>query len=259
MFVEALGTHVHAADFGAGDRTVVGLTGAFGTWEIWQPPFERLSRRARVVAYDHLGAGATHAPPEAVTFENLVALVPAVLDGLGVERCVLAADSAQVAVAVEAAARWPGRVEALALVAGGVAHPPSPVVAGFVAALRADAPAAVGAFVDLCVPEPDAAHLRAWLRAIVLRTGGERAAALVEAFVGVDVSNRVPGLAMPTAVVCGTADALPGSSLAEMQALAEAFPDATLEVLDGAGHVPTLARPAAVAAVLERLLDRSRP
>lgn len=186
-----------AVDIGAGDRTVVGVSGAFGTWEIWQPPFEALSRRARVIAYDHFGTGLTDVPPERVTFDEHAATLLALLDALAVERCVIAADSGMVAVAVEAALRAPDRVEGLALVAGGVAHSPSPTVSAFVEALRTDFDAALDLFVGLCLPDDETGEAARWLRAIIRRTGGERAAALVEALVGVDLSDRLPEVAVP--------------------------------------------------------------
>ena len=180
MFVEAHGQRVHTISFGAGERTIVGLSGAIGTWEIWQQPFELLSRRHRVVAYDHFGAGETHVPPELVTFDNQVELLEAVLDAHEVERCVLAGDSTMVAVAVEAALRHPGPDRSPGARRRGVVHRPSRVTEGFVAGLRSDFEATIDSFVAVCIPEDDSSHLREWLRDIIRRTGAERAAALAE-------------------------------------------------------------------------------
>lgn len=258
MFIEFRGHQVHAVSYGRGDLPVVGISGAIGTCEIWEPPFELLSVRHQVIAYDHLGVGSTHVPANEVTFENQTDLVEAVLDAFAVERCVLVGDSNMVAVAIEAAGRWPGRVSALALVAGGLVHRPEDTVVRFVAGLRHNFEATVDAFVALCIPEADSAHLRPRLRDIIVRTGGERAAILLESFYGVDVSDRLADLKMPTAVIHGDKDALPTSAPIVARQIAADVADGRLELLAGAGHVPTLTRPVQVGQIIQSLIEEVR-
>lgn len=59
---------VNTAAFGAGDRTIVGVGGWVGNWELWQQPFDRLRRTSRVIAYDHPGAGETDVALDHLTF-----------------------------------------------------------------------------------------------------------------------------------------------------------------------------------------------
>lgn len=259
MFIDAMGTRVHTVSFGAGERIVVGIAGSFGTWEMWQQPFELLSGRYRVIAYDHLGAGLTDAPDGLVSFESQVDCLFAVLDHYGVDRCVLAGDSNMVTVAIEAALREPDRFDGLALVAGGVVHEPDERVTAFVAGLRQDFDRTLDGFVAVCVPEPDAEHIRGWLQAIIRRTGAERAAKMVESFYGVDLSSRLPELGVPTTVIQGDHDALPASNAEAARRMAETIPQCRFVLLEGAGHVPTLTRPVDVARELELLFERPSP
>lgn len=245
MFIEVHGTMVHAAVYGAGEPTTVGLAGAFGNLEIWQPPFEMLHHSFRTVAIDHLGTGQTRVAPERVTFEGQVALVPAVLDALGIERCVLAGDSSLSAVALAVADRWPERVDRLVLVAGKIDHAPDERTRAFVTALRGSFDATVEGFVAYCLPEDERGHLRAWLYDIIARTGPERAARLVESFYDVEVRSLLRGIEMPALVVHGARDAV--TSVDEARVLAAELPNSELVILDDAGHVPTLSRPTAVA------------
>lgn len=203
MFIKVRGQLVHTVAYGEGAPTIVGVSGAFGNNEIWEQPFELLSRRHRVIAYDHFGTGETRVPPELVTFEDQVAVLRELLDALSVERCILAGDSNMAAVAVELALRYPERIQALVLVAGSVVHDENPLMIGFVAALRSDFEQTLEGFVGGCIPEADSEHLRDWLRDIISRTGGERAAALLESFYGTDLSDRLPELSMPTVVIHG--------------------------------------------------------
>lgn len=254
MFREIGGQFVHTVAYGVGDQAILGITGSFGTTDIWQQPFELLSRRYRTIAYDHYGTGLTHVSEDLVTFENQVRLVGDVLDAFEVERAIIAGDSSMIAVAVEFAARAPERVSALVLASGTLDFAPRETTLRFVRGLRADFDATLDFFVRLCLPEDERGHLRAWLRAIIARTGGERAARLVESFHDVDVRDRLPVITAPTLVIHGDLDRVGGHDVAAAEQIAQAIPGAHLHVLEGAGHVPTLSRPAEVAGVIEAFL-----
>lgn len=258
MFHQLRGHPVHTVDYGRGGTTIVGIAGAFGTCEIWEQPLELLSRTHRVIAYDHFGTGSTHVPAERVTFEEQVLLLESMLDVLAVDRCVLAGDSNMVAVAVEAALRWPHRFDGLVLVSGGVVHTETELVRRFIAGLREDFDATVDIFVGLCLPEDGSGHLRTWLRDIIRRTGGDRAALLLGSFHDVDLAHRLGEVAVPTVVITGEEDVMPSSTVALVRAMAERIPDCTLVELPGVGHVPTLSRPREVAEGIEELVRRIR-
>lgn len=254
MFLDIDGQLVHVVDHGTSGVPVVGMAGVFGNVEIWQQPFERLHRRRRTVAYDHYGTGLTDVPPRLVTFDSQVALVGRLLDMLEIDVCVLAGDSSFSAVAVAAAARWPDRVGALALVAAKVEHVPDDRTRGFVTGLRRAFEPTLDAFVQLCLPEDERGHLRRWLHAIIARTGPVRAAALVESFYDIDVRPMLADVRAPTLVLHGVLDVInPPEGALE---LARSLPDASLQLLDAVGHVPTLSQPEVVADAIEAMARR---
>lgn len=256
MFRNIHGEMVNTVSFGSGNNVFVGVSGSFGTWEIWQQPFELLSQDFRTIGYDHFGTGETRVPAELVTFENQVRLLEGVLDSFDVERCVLAGDSSMSSVAIEVARRWPDRVTALVLVSAGVDYAPTESIVRFVAGLRSAFDATVDSFVDLCMPEDDSGHLRAWLKDIIARTGGERAAQLVESFYTVNVRPHLSEVNVPTLVIHGALDALPTSPLVAAEEIAGAITQGELIVLPDAGHVPTLSRPEAVVEAIQVFLSR---
>lgn len=151
---------VNTVSFGTGGVPFVGISGSFGTWEIWRQPFELLSRERRTIGFDHLGAGDTRVPPELVTFEDQVQLVAGVLDSFEIELCVLAGDSSMTSVAIEAALRWPDRVEALVLVSAGLDFAPTEHVRAFAHGLRGAFDATVDRFVKACLPDDETGDLR---------------------------------------------------------------------------------------------------
>lgn len=255
MFQQINGQQVYTVSFGSGSDIVVGVSGSFGTCEIWQLPFELMSETCRTIAYDHYGTGQTRVPSRLVTFESQVQLLGRILNQhTSAGGCVLAGDSSMTTVAIEAAHRWPEAVSGLVLVSGGLDFSPTEQVTRFVHGLRHAFESTVEAFVKLALPEDSEGHLRKWLQDIITRTGGARAAALVESFYSVDIRNRLGGLEMPTVVIHGELDAMPTSPLAAAEEMAQSIPAAELLILAETGHVPTLTRPAAVAEAITRLL-----
>lgn len=249
------GQDVFIVTSGAGGAAVVGVAGSFGSTEIWQPPFEILSGNWQTIAYDHFGTGQTHVSESLVTFEHQVQLLGRLISRYNTgEGLVLAADSSMTTVAIEAAYRWPNLVSGLALVSGGLDFAPSEEVKQFVQGLRYAFGPTVEAFVQMAIPEDTTGRVQRRLYDIIARTGGERAAVLVESFYSVDVRPRLTELAIPTAVIHGELDRLPTSPIAAAEEMADLISDAKLILLPDTGHVPTLNRPEAVAAAINQLL-----
>lgn len=249
------GQDVFTVAFGSGSVVVVGVAGSFGSSEIWLPPFKILSASSRTVAYDHYGTGQTHVPAHLVTFEHQVQLLGHILNRYNTtDRLILAADSSMTTVAIEAAHRWPDSVSGLALVSGGLDFAPSEQVERFVQGLRLAFEPTVKAFVQLAIPEDTTGRFHRWLYDIIARTGGDRAAALVESFYPVDVRNRLVEITVPTVVIHGGLDNLPTSPLTAAEEMASLIPEANLIVIPDTGHVPTLTRPEAVVDGINQLL-----
>ncbi len=93
MFTRIGDVDFNTVSFGAGPRTIMALGGWTGSWELWQQPFELLSSCWRCVSYDRRGSGETVAPVGSITRDALIVDTFAVLDSLGVGRCVLAGES----------------------------------------------------------------------------------------------------------------------------------------------------------------------
>jgi 3-oxoadipate enol-lactonase/4-carboxymuconolactone decarboxylase len=250
MFVSRPDAELYAVAFGNGPRTLLAMGGWVGSWELWAEPFGMLSASWRVIGYDHRGAGATVAPPESITVPVLVDDLFAVLDAFAIDQCVLAAESAGAAIALQAALRQPARFGGLVLV-DGLYHRERPQGADpFVRALQADFQATLGQFVDACVPEPDSAAIRRWGRQIVGRSTPAAAIRLYECLYEIDLRPQVAQITLPSLIIHGEADQIVPLDAAEW--LAAELPNSRLVVLPGAGHVPTITRPEAVAGAIDQ-------
>jgi pimeloyl-ACP methyl ester carboxylesterase len=251
VFLRVNGVQLHALAFGDGPRTLVAAGGWTGSWEVWEEPIAQLTADGwRCIAYDHRGAGESPVDPASISVQAMIDDVFGVLDALAVERCVLAGESQGGAIAQYAAARSPQRFDGLVLSA------PAPTgrrpgSAPFAELCRADYPQAVAGFVERCFPEPDVDHIKRWARNVLLRAEPEQAARIIEMWGDGDVPDLdAAGIAVPTLIVHGTADAIVPIDVS--RALAGRLPDVELLELDGIGHVPTMTRPDEVVAAIRR-------
>jgi pimeloyl-ACP methyl ester carboxylesterase len=214
---------------------------------VWLHVFELLTENGwRCIGYDHRGSG--ESPSHDISLDALVGDVFRVLDALDVDRCVLAGESMGGAVALRAALRDASRLDGLVLMSTSAGRF-TEGSARFAAATRADYPGTVQGFIEACVPEPDAEHVKRWGRNILLRAEPEQAAQLTEVWRDAPAIDATQ-VTIPTLLVHGTADVIAPIDYA--RTLAEEIPDAQLVELAGTGHVPPMIRPRDVAEAIER-------
>lgn len=255
MFIKVPGAKLFAVRSGPAHGTaILAIGGWIGSSELWVGPLAELSDSYVTVTYDHRGSGLSQCDPDAITFENLVADALAVLDAFGIKRCVLAAESAGAQTALAVAARFPDMVSHLIIVDGmysrGVAMESDPFLQG----LRSAYPATIERFVQLCIPEPESEHIKAWGRKILARA--ESSAAIALRIVGsvTDVTAELKSVSQPALVIHGDMDKI--VPIESGRALAATLADAEFQVLEGCGHVPTLTQPKMVAEAMRAFLRR---
>jgi pyruvate dehydrogenase E2 component (dihydrolipoamide acetyltransferase) len=256
---------------GAGeDGDVILLVHGYGgdrnSWLFLQEP---LAARYRVYALDLPGhgtsakdVGAGPAGPEgpAGTLSVLAGAVTGVLDALGAERAHLVGHSMGGAAALAVAARDPGRIASLTLIApsGFGSEINAGYLRGFAdAQTRRELKPVVGQlFADeLLVTRQLVEDLLAYKR---LDGVDEALHALVDTLLDGDVQRAdsaalmaAIGDTVPVTVVWGRADRIIPAAQAESVA------GAVRHLVDGAGHMPHMERPAEVQAAIEETIARS--
>jgi 3-oxoadipate enol-lactonase len=220
----------------------LGLSG--GTW--WRT-VDALSKRFRVVTYDHRGVGRSETLSYTYTTEAMAADAVAVLDAAGIERAHVYGMSLGGMVAQELALRHPGRVRSLVLGAtqpgGARAVPPEDAVLSFFRR-RPQLPHEEAAWAS--VPYNYGARCR---RDMADRIAADIAFRLANPFnprvyrtqltAGAlhNCFDRLPAVHVPTLIVHGEEDrVLP---VANGHLLAERIPGSELRVLEGVGHLYT--------------------
>jgi len=236
--------------------------GFAGSARNFLPQARALRDRYRVVRFDARGHARSGAPEDPAAYgpDAFVADLGRVLDRAGAERAVVGGLSMGAGVALRFALAHPERVRALVLAAfppgTGTAGSISAIALAFADAIERDVLEAAGArFVwgpDSGL-DPGAARL---VRQGFLEHSPHGLAATLRGLVAVQPAVADLDLSTvdrPTLVVAGANDRM---SLPACRELADRLPDASLVVIDDAGHVVNLARPREFNAALETFLAR---
>lgn len=250
MFIEHDGAQFFAVSFGSGPRTLVGIGGWTGSWEVWTDVFGILSHSWRTVGIDHRGTGATTAATKDVTIDQMAADLLAVLDKMEIAQCVLAAESSGAAVALTAVQQQPERFQGLVLSGGLYFQPKTEQLPPFLLALQADYETAVHQFITNCLPETDSKAMHQWAKKILMRASQSAAIDLFRATLGLDLRAFVSQIHLPTLILHGEADRI--VPLASSQWLAGQIPQSQLHILPGAGHAPMMTFPQEIADSVNR-------
>ena len=259
------GVRLHVRDSGPAEAPVLLMLHGFGaSLHTWEPWAVALSEHYRVIRIDLPGSGLSPPDPSGVyTDARSMQILLAWLDQLGVARVTLVGHSIGGRIAWGMAARHPGRVARLVLLApDGFASP------GFAYGQTAELPTALKLMTHVmpkpmlrlsllpAYADPHALSDRLAERYFdLMRAPGARAALLarLQQTVLSDPRPLLRGIAVPTLLVWGEQDAMiPVSNAADYLA---ALPDARLVALPGIGHLPQEEQPARGLAALQAFLQ----
>lgn len=255
MFVRAGGITMHVQVDGPLGAPALVLLHSLGTsLHVWDDQAAALAGAFRVVRLDLRGHGLSEVTPGPYTMEQLADDVLALLDSLGVGQAHVAGLSIGGMVAQAVAHRAPGRVASLILCDTALAIPPAQLWRDRAALVRAEGMIAVADAVMARWVTPGfmGAPGAAGLRAMLLRTAPEGYAAAAEAIAAADLTERTRALRVPALVLVGDADE--ATPLASAEALRDAL-GASLVMLPGAAHIPTVEAADAVTDAIRRFLQ----
>lgn len=231
---------------------------------LWRPVAQRLAASVTCVLVDLPGLGESPLPPGEPSLGAAAGELALTLDGLGVQRAVLAGVSMGGYVAMAFARAHPDRVAGLGLVdtkAGADADEPRANRLRMADAVQANGSRVLLPMLDTLLGATSHAErpeLVARIRDAVLAAPPSGVAWSQRAMAArADSFEVLRGLTVPAAVVVGEEDGLTNADAA--RELAAALQDAVLTVLPRAGHLAPVERPDAVADALLALLTRVRP
>lgn len=248
------GVVLHLQDLGPTDRATLVFANSLGTdFRIWDAVVARLADRFRIVLYDKRGHGLSEIGDSPYRIDDHVADLAALLDELDVEDAVVCGLSVGGLIAQGLYARRPELVSGLilcdtahrigtaetwsermaAIEAGGIAAISEAILERwFTAKLREGDPAALAGCRAMLTRTPKAGYLGT-------------CAALRDA----DFTEEAKQIAVPTLCVVGEEDGATPPEL--MRQTADLIPGARYEVIAGAGHLPCIEQPQALADLID--------
>jgi 3-oxoadipate enol-lactonase len=242
----------------SGAPTIVLWHGLLFDGGMWRHQIEPLAALGRVLVFDGPGHGKSEVPRPFTLEENADALIDA-FGELKVERAVMVGLSWGGMLAMRAALQHPARFSALALLdtsAGPETRPNAIKYRAFVEfGRRLGIPPLLAStqIVPLMFSEATIAAKPDLVERFTRAANGFPREGVAQASLAVvvnrsDVLPKIPRIQVPTLVVCGREDR--STPLECSRQIARAIPKAHLVVVEGAGHMSALEKPADVNAAL---------
>jgi 3-oxoadipate enol-lactonase len=254
-FIRLAGQLLHYRLQGPVGAPVVVLANSLGTdARIWDEVIDRLAPRYHILSYDQRGHGLSDAPDGPYAFDDLVGDLDGLMIHLGIERAVLAGISLGGLVAQGFAFRHPERLGGLILLDTAAQIGDAAFWAARIEAVRAQGLAAMADGLlarwftgDFRAREPDA--YAGW-RTMLERSSVAGYLGSCAALRDTDLREAIGGIVIRTLVLAGDSDVSTPPDL--VRATAARLPRASFALIEGAGHLPNIERPPAVADAFER-------
>jgi len=254
IFSKLNGSVMHWAASGRPDAPAIIFVNSLGTdFRIWDGVTARLGDRYRCVTYDKRGHGLSELTPGPYSIDLLTGDVLALADANGLKRFVLVGLSVGGLIAQAVAIRAPERLRALVLCDTVSRHGSAEIWAARIGAIEtggldsiADGIMKVWFTEKLRSQRPD--ELLGW-RNMLTRTPAAGYIAMCGALRDTDLTAAVARIATPTLAVAGDEDG--STPPAQVKASAERIPGARFELIAGAGHLPCIEQPVALAQLID--------
>lgn len=243
--------HVTGPDEG---RTLLFANSLGSDMRVWDPLLACLRDTYRIVRYDKRGHGLSDCPPAPYTMEALVDDAEAICDALGLSEITFVGLSIGGMIGQGLAARRPDLVRALVLMDTAAKIGTAEFWQERVDMIRASG-------IDAISP----AILERWFTAdfrsgediavwrnMLERTPVEGYIGCCQAIAAADLTASTRDLGLPVMALAGAED---GSTPPDLVRATAQLCGASFHVIDGAGHLPCVERPAETAAVLQDFLS----
>lgn len=248
--------HYHLS--GSADAPPLVLINSLGTdLRIWQGVANELARAFRVIRYDKRGHGLSETPPGPWSIADFADDLTGLLRHLHVDRVSVCGLSVGGMIAQELALRDPGRIHRLILCdtahrIGTDAMWNERIETVRNSGLTGIADAVLERWFAPGYRNREVELWNLW-RTMLVQTPAEGYAATCGAIRDADYTSRLAELALPVLCICGKQDqATPPELMEEMASL---LPNAILNLIRDAGHLPCIERPDALATLVYEFLQ----
>jgi pimeloyl-ACP methyl ester carboxylesterase len=276
IFLEINGQNLHVKKMGQGEPVFLLLHGFVSSLYSWNSVMTPLSKLGTVIAFDRTGFGLSERPlswqgQNPYSSEAQIGLVTGILDHYGVQKAILVGNSAGGTISMQVALEHPERVSALILVdpavynGGGAPQWLKPILA--TPQMRHLGPLITRQIlkrgpdlIKLAWHNPAVLSLETqdlYLKPFQVENWDKALWEFTLASQPTGLSDRLNELTLPVLVITGDHDRIVPTK--DSVRLASELPNATLEVISNAGHVPHEEQPQRFLEVVTRFLVTLQP
>lgn len=227
---------------------------------MWEPQLEVFAAQYRVLAFDTRGHGASEAPPEPYTLNQLADDLHGLLSGLGIKKAHFVGLSMGGMIGQVFALRYPGIFKSLTI-ADSTSRWPSETAKLFSERVKSAQSGGMESLVKSTLERWFTAPFRENHSVAVEKIGALICATPVAGYAGcsdaiprIDTTQRLREIDCPILVIVGRDD--PGTPLAMSQEIHANTPGSELTVLDNAAHISNIEQAANFNHALQTFLDR---
>jgi 3-oxoadipate enol-lactonase len=260
-FTRVNGIVLHHQVLGPADGPGLVFINSLGSdFRIWQEVVPAFTDRFRVVLYDKRGHGLSDAPPAPYSIDDHTDDLVGLLDHLQVDKAAFVGLSVGGMIGQRMAVRAPERVQALTLCCTAAKIGTPELWAERITAVEDGGidPIADNVLQRWFTPlfrEEQKDEVAGW-RNMLVRTPDHGYAGTCAAIRDADLRPDAGQIKAPTLCVAGDQD---GSTPAEVvKGTAELIPGARFALIDGAGHIPCVEKPAVLSKLISRHLQEAR-
>jgi 3-oxoadipate enol-lactonase len=259
-FASINGIVLHHQVIGPSDGPALVFINSLGSdFRIWQEVVPAFAEDFRVVLYDKRGHGLSDAPPAPYTIDEHADDLLGLLDHLGIERFSLIGLSVGGLISQRLAARCPERIQTITLCCTAAKIGTPELWAERIAGVESGGiePLADNVLQRWFTPlfrETHADEVAGW-RNMLVRTPAHGYAGTCAAIRDADLRPDAGRIAIPTLCVAGDQD---GSTPADVvKGTADLIPGARFALIDGAGHIPCIEKPAVLSTLIKAHLQEA--
>ncbi len=261
-FMKANGLVIHYRDQGRRDGPPLVFINSLGCdFRIWDEVAEILAPDFRIVAYDKRGHGLSESGPDKSDMADYARDLTGLLDGLSVGRATIVGLSIGGLIAQELYRQNPARVAALVLCDTAAKIGTDEVWDQRMAEVERGG---IEAMADAILERWFTAHFRAarsaelaGMRAMLTRTPRRGYLAACGALKRADLRPDAGQIQAPTLCLVGDEDG--STPVALVKDMAALIPGSRFEIIEGAGHLPNVEKPKAVAELVAEHARRTAP
>jgi pimeloyl-ACP methyl ester carboxylesterase len=233
---------INGSDFDKKKQSLVFIHGSGGNHSAWSHQYGRLHKKYNIVAINLPGHGRSGSLGEA-DVEGYYLWVKKLLDVLDLNGTVLVGHSLGAAIALRFAINYPQEIAGIVLVGGGMKMPVNPYFLELLKTNPAEVPVEV---IDLICKYSLAKENRPKFSAPLQKSISQSKVDVLygdlSACNNLDLTQELDKISMPALVICGAEDKMAPPDCSRQ--LAASISGATLEIIEGAGHMVMLERPA---------------